>query len=88
MIVMAAALSAAAVYAHANLARHTAGSRKALATRALLVLIGLAFGLVAAAGYPDDPARALLACVIGFGAVHFPAAFILFVKHERGSAKS
>jgi hypothetical protein len=30
----------------------------------------------------------VLAFLIGFGAVHFPAAFILFVKGRRGSGKS
>ncbi|HUF81092.1 MAG TPA: hypothetical protein VMN03_08145 [Burkholderiales bacterium] len=88
MIVMAAALAGAAVYAQASLPRHIAGSRKALLTRVLLILLGLASGWVLAAGYAGDPTRVLLAGLIGFGAVHFPAAFILFVKQERGSGKS
>ena len=58
------------------------------ATRAVLVLTGLGFGLVSAAGYADDPVRTLLAILIGFGAVHAPAAVILFVKQARGAGRS
>lgn len=85
---MAAVLAMTMVYAHARLPRYTAGSRRLAVTRTVLVLTGLAFGLVSAAGYTDDPVRATLACLIGVGAVHAPAAIILFIKQERGSGMS
>lgn len=88
MLLMAAVLVMTAVYTHVRLPRYTAGSRKLLLTRAVLVLTGLGFGLVSAAGYADDPVRTLFAILIGFGAVHAPAAVILFVKQARGAGKS
>jgi hypothetical protein len=88
MVLMAAVLVMTAVYAQVRLPRFTAGSGKVVLTRAVLALTGLGFGLISAAGYPDDPLRALLACMIGFGAVHTPAAVILFVKQERGAGRT
>ncbi len=37
------------------------------------------------AGLRDSPALATIAFIIGFGAVHLPAAFILSIKDERGA---
>ena len=54
----------------------------------MLAITGTGLGFVSAMVYPADPARALLAFLIGFGAVHFPAALILFIKHARHSGKS
>src|SRR6187401_2277515 len=81
-------LVAAAVYAHLVIARFTAGSGKVMISRAVLVVTGIAFGYVSATLFPDDPGRALLAILIGFGAVHFPAAFILFLKQAGHSGKT
>jgi Na+/proline symporter len=88
MLLMAAVLVMTTVYAQARLPRYTEGNKKVALTRVVLVLTGIGFGLVPAAGYPDNPLHALLACLIGFGAVHAPAAIILFVKQQRGSGRT
>lgn len=88
MLLLTAVFLMTAVYAHVQLPRYTAGSGKRILTRAVLVLTGLGFGLVTGAAYADEPVGALLAGLIGFGAVHAPAAIILFVKQARGSGKS
>lgn len=88
MMLMAALLMMTAVYAHLRLPRFTAGAKKLALARTVLVLTGIGFGLVSAAGYADDPVRTLLAILIGFGAVHAPAAIILLVKQGREAGKS
>lgn len=88
MTFMATLFLALAAYAHFALPAHTAGPRKVLFTRLLLAGIGVALGLVWAAAYAGDPPLALLAFLVGFGMVHFPAALILFFKHYRGEGKS
>ena len=88
LFVVAAAALWVAGYAQLEIARYTALRSAAVLTRTVLIAVGLAFGFVAALNDPGDPPRAMLAFVIGFGAVHFPAAFILFVKHARGAGKS
>jgi hypothetical protein len=81
-------MAAIAAYAQYQVPRFTAGSRKVMLTRAVLIAVGVAFGYLSAASFPNDLSSALPAFVIGFGIVHFPAAFILFVKRERGSGRS
>lgn len=81
-------MAAIAVYAHYRIPRFTAGERNVWLTRAVLIVVGAAFGYLSAASFPNDPFAALLAFVIGFGTVHFPTACILFVKQERGSGES
>ena len=88
MTILAAALMAAAVYAQLELPGYVAGEGKLLIARAVLIGVGAGFALVSAAPYAEDPAMALLAGLIGFGAVHFPAAFILMVKRQRGTGPS
>ncbi|MDB5812351.1 MAG: hypothetical protein JWN94_4473 [Betaproteobacteria bacterium] len=87
MLAAAAALWVA-VYAQLRIARYTASPSSALLTRAILLLVGCGFGYVAGIGYGDDELMRGLAMIIGFGAVHLPAAFILFIKRERGAGKS
>jgi hypothetical protein len=77
-----------AVYAQITVARFTASSASALLTRAVLLVVGVAFGYVAAMSYAAEPVMRALAFAIGLGAVHLPAAFILFVKRARGAGKS
>ena len=77
-----------AVYAQRTVSRFTASHGSAALTRAVLLLVGLGFGYVSAMSYAGEPVMRALAFVIGFGAVHMPAAFILFVKRERGSGRS
>lgn len=74
-------------YAQYSIPAHTLAGR-VLFVRALLAAIGVAFGFVMALGYREEPALALLAFLVGFGMVHFPAALILFFKHYRGEGKS
>ena len=91
LLVSGAAIGLAiAAYAQSQIPRYTAARPAILLTRTILVVVGLAFGAVAALPYAAavDPLRAALVLVCGFGAVHFPAAFILFLKRERGSGKT
>ena len=81
-------MAATAVYAQHQVRRYTAGDRKVMLTRAVLIAVGFALGYLSAASFPNDPVLAFLAFVIGFGTVHVPAAFILFIKQERGAGKS
>lgn len=77
-----------AAYAQFRIPRHTAGRGKVWFTRLMLAAIGVAFGAVTAVLYPVDPANMLLAFLVGFGAVHFPAALILFFKSASHAQKS
>ena len=88
MIILAVVSVAVAAYAQTRIPRFTAGRAKTALTRSVLIVIGIAFGYVCSWPYAADRGAALLAFLIGFGAVHFPAAFILFVKRERGAGKS
>jgi hypothetical protein len=88
VILITALLLGAAVYAQYRIPRHTAGAGKIALARGILLVTGLALGSVFAASYADDHVLALLAFLVGFGAVHIPAAVILFVKSEGGAGKS
>ena len=85
---LAIGLLATAGYAQVQIPRFTAGSGKIALTRSILVVIGIAFGLLTAGPYASALLPTVLAFLIGFGAVHVPAAIILFVKRERRSGKS
>ena len=88
-MILAAALGlAAAAYAQQQIPRFTASPRSALLMRAGLVVLGLVFGYVAADNFGDTGAPALMTFLIGFGAVHVPAALILFFKRAAGAGKS
>jgi hypothetical protein len=87
MTILAALLAAIALYVHLTLPRLTAG--KPTIARALLIATGVACGGVAFVVYSgEDPLRAALMAVVGFGVVHVPAAFILFFKSLRRRAPS
>ncbi len=88
MILAAALALAAAIYAQRTIARYTASARAALLMRAGLIALGLVFGYVAADNFSQAEAPALLTFLIAFGAVHVPAALILFIKHAAGAGKS
>ncbi len=91
LLVPGAAIGLAlAAYAQSQIPRYTAARPAILLTRTILIAVGLAFGAVAALPYAvaADVLRTALIFLCGFGAVHFPAAFILFVKRERGSGKT
>jgi hypothetical protein len=88
MSLAACGMAAIAAYAQFRIPNFTTGERKVLLTRGVLITVGAALGCLSARSFPNDPVLALLAFMIGFGVVHFPAAFILFVKQERGSGKT
>jgi hypothetical protein len=73
----------AAVYAQYRIPFHTANAYQARLTRALLGIIGVAMGWAAIRYQQAAGLRALLAFLNGFGAVHVPAAAILFLKRQR-----
>jgi hypothetical protein len=85
---LALLLLAAAGYAQFQIPRFTAGSRNIALTRIVLIVIGIAFGCITAGPYANANLPAVLAFLIGFGAVHVPAAIILFLKRERRAGKS
>lgn len=81
-------LMTAAGYAQHRIPYHTAGRAKIAFARVTLAVVGIAFGYVTAVTHAQDPATAALAFLAGFGAVHAPAAIILFLKRQRASGKS
>jgi hypothetical protein len=85
--VLAVALLATAAYAHQRIPRYTAGTRRIWVLRVVLFAAGVIFGY-ASARHVVEPFQIALAFLIGFGAVHVPAAVILFIKQSRGAAKS
>jgi hypothetical protein len=78
---------AAAVYAQRALPRFVAGAGRATLLRTVLILTGIGVGSLATI-YAAQPAVAVLAFLSGFGAVHVPAAVILYLKQQRGAARS
>lgn len=87
MVLAAGLLLALALYAQREIGHFTAGTVRAGAARTILVVVGIGFGLTSAASVDGTPSK-ILALLIGFGAVHVPAAAILFIKRQRGSRKS
>ena len=88
LVVVTALVLAAAVYAQMQIPRFVANPRTALLTRAGLIVLGLIFGYVAADNFVAAEGPGLLTFFAGFGAVHVPAAFILFFKRMGGAGKS
>jgi hypothetical protein len=85
---LAALLLATAGYAQYRIPFHTAGATRSAVTRGVLLAIGIAFGYVSAVSSGAQGGLALIMFFIGFGLVHAPAAFILFIKRQRGSGAS
>jgi hypothetical protein len=77
----------AAGYVHLRLADFTATLRKRTTTSIVLIVVGIAIGLLGGRMF-RDPALAMLAFVFGFGVVHLPAACILLLKRLRGEGRS
>lgn len=74
----------AAAYAHYSLPAHTSKGKARWFTHLLLVSVGLAFGwAVATVYYPVEGLLQVLVFLYAFGAVHIPAACILFIKQRR-----
>jgi hypothetical protein len=87
MALFALLLLTVAAYAQLRVSLYTKGGARVMLIRAMLMLVGVAFGLLATMDFGERPLQ-LLAFLIGFGMVHLPTAVILFVKGRRGSGKS
>ena len=87
LVIAALLLGALAVYAQLRIPRYAESCSVLMFTRLALIATGIALGAVSSALFSADPLRALLFFLIGFGAVHFPAACILFVKHLRRAGR-
>ena len=81
-------LTMLATYAQLRIPRFTEGRGNVLFARGALIATGVGLGAVSAAVTAADTSHALLVFLIGFGAVHISAAFILFIKQARHSGKS
>lgn len=88
MIFAAVVVLAAAVYAQTHIGRFTASTKAANVTRLGLIALGLVFGYVAADNFGDAEAPVIMTFLVGFGAVHVPAALILLIKQAAGVGKS
>jgi hypothetical protein len=78
---------AAAAYAQIEIPRYVAGRSGIVATRGILIVVGLAFGFVAANTFAEAAPR-WSTFLAGFGSVHIPAALILLIKRARHSPKT
>lgn len=77
----------ATVYAHYLLPAHTSKGAARWFTHFMLITVGLAFGwATATVYYPVEGFLQVLVFVYAFGAVHIPAACILFIKQRRRRA--
>ncbi|MBA2410407.1 MAG: hypothetical protein H0V62_11830 [Gammaproteobacteria bacterium] len=86
-LALTALLLGAAVYTHWRLPFHTINARHTLISRLILLIVGVAFGVAVATIYANaQGARWLIAFCAGFGAVHVPAAAILFLKRQRAKS--
>lgn len=85
LALLAGAALATTLYVHWRLPVHVAGRGQTWAVRALLVVTGVGLGYLGALAYREGGTLAgALAFVVGLGVAHVPAAFILFIKRERG----
>ena len=81
MIILVILTLAAAVYAHYRLGRQVAAPGQRWLARLLLIAVGAGFGWAMSAVYLSPIAASpFLAFLAGFGIVHVPAAFILWLK--------
>ena len=85
--ILALLLLTVAVYAQRQIPVYTRGRARIMVARAILALVGIAFGLTAIT-YVHGYIPKLLTFLIGFGTVHVPAAIVLFIKGQRGEGKS
>ena len=88
MVIATGLVLTAAIYAQHEIPRFTARPRAVLLTRAVLIVLGLAFGYVAADNLSTTGNPPLITFLFGFGAVHVPAALILVLKRAAGAGKS
>lgn len=88
LFLLAGALLFAAGYAHLRIPRFSATRSGVMLSRGILILVGVAFGLVSATYYAGTNLPAPLVFLSAFGLVHVPAALILLLKRQRGEAPS
>ena len=77
-----------AIYAQAQIPRFTATRAGTIAARAILAVVGAGLGYVTVMLVADEDLGPISAFVIGFGAVHVPAALILLFKRAGDAEKS
>lgn len=87
LAVLTTVLLMAAGYAHWRLPHLEATGSGVMLARGLLILVGVAFGLVSVM-YARGAYPAALVFLSGFGLVHLPTALILMLKVERGESPS
>ncbi|SAL74881.1 hypothetical protein [Caballeronia telluris] len=87
LLVAAALIIGIVCYAHYEIPGFTRGVGKRRTAHLVLIVVGLAFGAMAAYTL-NLPMPAWLAVLPGFGTIHVPAAAILGLKRLRGSGMS
>jgi hypothetical protein len=87
LTILAALALIIAAYAHKMIPLFTKRGSKVVITRAILILVGIGFGLTGMA-YVQGAILQALVFLINFGIVHIPAAIVLFVKSRRGEPRS
>ena len=73
----------AAAYVHLNVSRFTTTRASTVTAHLVLAVVGSGFGYVAAITAASESLSPVVAFVMGFGAVHVPAALILLLKAAR-----
>lgn len=85
LVLLAAAALAAMAYVHYRLPVHTRHAGSTWFLRALLAGVGALAGYLGLLWTFDQPiATRWAAFLLGFGVVHVPAFFILWIKRQRG----
>lgn len=87
MLILTAMTLATAVYAHYRIPYHTVRQHRSLA-HLILIIAGCIFGWLVTQRYMETEIMEVLIFLSTFGAAHFPAAAILFIKRQRNSGKS
>lgn len=83
LMLLTAITLAAAVYTHYRIPHHTANAKNRWFTHVLLIVIGVGFGWVNSQRYNLTGLVEILVFFSAFGAVHIPAAAILFIKRQQ-----
>ena len=86
-LLAAALIGVIVCYAHYEIPGFTLGARKRITAHLVLIVVGFAFGAMGAYTL-TLPIPAWLVLLLGFGAVHVPAAAILALKRLKGSGMS
>lgn len=87
MLILTGITLAVAVYTHYRIPYHTVRQHRALA-HSIVIIVGCIFGWAITQRYMETDMMKVLIFLSAFGAAHFPAAAILFIKRQRNSGKS